>query len=58
MTATVTVDVIRRVRDDQFRVDASDGPQVLPVLVNDPFRRQLFGPRSNHRCHAHRKAER
>ena len=35
MTETVNVEVIRRVRDDQFRVDAEDGPQVLPVLVND-----------------------
>ena len=37
MTETVNVEVIRRVRDDQFRVDAEDGPQVLPVLVNDLF---------------------
>ncbi|MEX2315946.1 MAG: beta-propeller domain-containing protein [Pirellulales bacterium] len=37
MTGTVTVDVIRRVRDDQFRVDAADGPQSLPVLANDLF---------------------
>jgi Beta propeller domain/Bacterial Ig domain len=37
MTATVTVEVIRRVRDDQFRVDAADGPQALSVLVNDLF---------------------
>ncbi|MCH2130982.1 MAG: beta-propeller domain-containing protein, partial [Pirellulaceae bacterium] len=37
MTETVNVEVIRRVRDDQFRVDAEDGPQVLAVLVNDLF---------------------
>jgi len=37
MTETVNVEVIRRVRDDQFRVDAEDGPQVLPVLINDLF---------------------
>jgi len=37
MTETVSVEVIRRVRDDQFRVDSDDGPQVLPVLVNDLF---------------------
>ncbi len=37
MTATVTVEVIRRVRDDHFRVDATDGTQALPVLVNDLF---------------------
>ncbi len=44
MTATVSVEVIRRVRDDQFRVDAADGPQVLPVLVNDPFGADYSGP--------------
>ena len=44
MTATVKVQVIRRVRDDQFRVDAADGPQVLPVLVNDPFGADYSGP--------------
>lgn len=44
MTATVTVSVIRRVRDDQFRVDAADGPQVLPVLANDPFGADYTGP--------------
>jgi uncharacterized secreted protein with C-terminal beta-propeller domain len=44
MTATVSVDVIRRVRDDQFRVDAADGPQVLPLLVNDPFGADYSGP--------------
>ncbi len=37
MSATVTVEVIRRVRDDHFRVDAADGMQSLPVLVNDLF---------------------
>jgi uncharacterized secreted protein with C-terminal beta-propeller domain len=36
-TAGVAVEVIRRVRDDQFRVDAEDGQQRLPVLVNDLF---------------------
>jgi uncharacterized secreted protein with C-terminal beta-propeller domain len=37
MTTAVNVEVIRRVRDDQFRVDAADGTQALPVLVNDLF---------------------
>jgi len=37
MTATVEVEVIRRVRDDVFRVDSADGTQSLPVLVNDLF---------------------
>jgi len=37
MTTTVSVNVIRRVRDDHFRVDAADGTQALPVLVNDLF---------------------
>ena len=37
MTETVNVEVIRRVRDDLFRVDAADGTQALPVLVNDLF---------------------
>ncbi len=36
-TQTVTVEVIRRLRDDEFRVDSDDGAQVLPVLVNDLF---------------------
>ncbi|MEQ8846575.1 beta-propeller domain-containing protein [Botrimarina sp.] len=36
-TETVSVDVIRRVRDDLFRVDQADGQQALPVLVNDLF---------------------
>ncbi|TWT96036.1 Beta propeller domain protein [Botrimarina colliarenosi] len=36
-TETVVVNVIRRVRDDKFRVDAADGAQTLPVLVNDLF---------------------
>jgi hypothetical protein len=44
MTATVSVEVIRRVRDDQFRVDAEDGPQALPVLVNDLFGANYSGP--------------
>lgn len=35
MVETVTVEVIRRVRDDQFRVDGDDSTQHLPVLVND-----------------------
>lgn len=35
MTETVSVEVIRRVRDDLFRVDAVDGATALPVLVND-----------------------
>ena len=29
--------MIRRVRDDLFRVDQADGEQALPVLVNDLF---------------------
>jgi Big-like domain-containing protein len=44
MTATVSVEVIRRVRDDVFRVDAADGPQSLPVLVNDLFGANYSGP--------------
>jgi uncharacterized secreted protein with C-terminal beta-propeller domain len=44
MTATVTMEVIRRVRDDQFRVDAEDGTQSLPVLVNDLFGANYQGP--------------
>lgn len=36
-TETVTVEVVRLVRDDEFRVDSADGPQALPVLVNDLF---------------------
>ncbi|HJQ78772.1 MAG TPA: Ig-like domain-containing protein, partial [Lacipirellulaceae bacterium] len=44
MTATVSVEIIRRVRDDQFRVDAADGPQALPVLVNDLFGANYAGP--------------
>ncbi|MGI9455637.1 MAG: Ig-like domain-containing protein, partial [Aeoliella sp.] len=37
MSETVSVEVIRRVRDDSFRVDSADGTQSLPVLVNDLF---------------------
>ena len=44
MTARSSVEVIRRVRDDQFRVDAADGPQALPVLVNDLFGANYSGP--------------
>lgn len=44
MTTTATVQVIRRVRDDQFRVDAVDGPTALPVLVNDLFGADYVGP--------------
>ncbi len=44
MSASVSVEVIRRVRDDQFRVDAADGPQALPVLVNDLFGANYSGP--------------
>lgn len=44
MTGTVTAQVIRRVRDDQYRVDAADGPQSLPVLVNDLFGANYAGP--------------
>ncbi|MEX2171752.1 MAG: beta-propeller domain-containing protein [Pirellulales bacterium] len=44
MTTTVTVEVIRRVRDDEFRVDAEDGQQSLPVLVNDLFGANYSGP--------------
>ena len=36
-TQTVSIEVIRRVRDDEFRVDSDDGTQTLPVLVNDLF---------------------
>lgn len=44
MTATVQVEVIRRVRDDLFRVDSVDGAQTLPVLVNDLFGADYSGP--------------
>ena len=44
MTGTVSVEVIRRVRDDEYRVDAADGPQALPVLVNDLFGANYSGP--------------
>ncbi|MCA9240011.1 MAG: beta-propeller domain-containing protein, partial [Planctomycetales bacterium] len=44
MTATATVQVIRRVRDDQFRVDTDDGQQRLPVLVNDLLGADYAGP--------------
>ena len=44
MTGTVSVEVIRRVRDDTFRVDAADGPQTLPVLANDLFGANYSGP--------------
>jgi hypothetical protein len=35
--ATVSVAVIRRVRDDRFHVEAGSGDNKLPVLVNDLF---------------------
>jgi uncharacterized secreted protein with C-terminal beta-propeller domain len=35
--ATVTVTVIRRVRDDRFHVEAGSRTNVLPVLANDLF---------------------
>ncbi len=35
--ATVSVAVIRRVRDDRFHVEADSGPNELAVLVNDLF---------------------
>jgi uncharacterized secreted protein with C-terminal beta-propeller domain len=44
MTATTTVEVIRRVRDDQFRVDVVDGQTELPVLVNDLLGADYLGP--------------
>lgn len=44
MTTTVAVEVIRRVRDDRFRVDGVDGPQTLPVLANDLFGADYAGP--------------
>lgn len=44
MTATVNVEVIRRVRDDQFRVNSADGEQQLPVLVNDLLGANYLGP--------------
>lgn len=44
MTATVNVEVIRRVRDDVFRVDSADGATQLPVLVNDLFGADYTGP--------------
>ncbi len=37
MQSTVTVDVIRRVRDDAFRVDVNSDDNSLPVVVNDLF---------------------
>ncbi len=44
MSGTVSVEVIRRVRDDTFRVDAADGTQTLPVLANDLFGANYSGP--------------
>ena len=37
MQETVQVQVIRRVRDDQYYVEADSNENVLPVLVNDLF---------------------
>lgn len=37
MQTTISIHVIRRVRDDQFRVDAEGGIEPLAVLVNDLF---------------------
>ena len=45
MQATVGVHVIRRVRDDQFRVDQAAGGENLPVLVNDLFGADYQGAR-------------
>jgi hypothetical protein len=36
-TATVSVTVLRRLRDDRFHVSISSQENVLPVLVNDDF---------------------
>ncbi|MGI9427496.1 MAG: beta-propeller domain-containing protein, partial [Bythopirellula sp.] len=45
MQTTVSVHVIRRVRDDLFRVDPEAADQSLPVLVNDLFNADYQGPR-------------
>jgi uncharacterized secreted protein with C-terminal beta-propeller domain len=45
MQATVSVHVIRRVRDDQFRVDQNAVGEELPVLVNDLFGADYQGTR-------------
>jgi uncharacterized secreted protein with C-terminal beta-propeller domain len=44
MTTTVTVHVIRRVRDDVFRVEADSNANPLAVLVNDLFGANYTGP--------------
>jgi len=43
METSVQVQVIRRVRDDHFRVDAESSSETLPVLVNDLFGADYFG---------------
>jgi uncharacterized secreted protein with C-terminal beta-propeller domain len=45
MQASVQVQVIRRVRDDQFRVPGDSGGEALPVLVNDLFGADYRGER-------------
>lgn len=45
MQATVDVHVIRRVRDDQFRVDHDSANKTLPLLVNDLFGADYQGAR-------------
>jgi hypothetical protein len=45
MQATVQVQVIRRVRDDQFRVEGDAVAEPLPVLVNDLFGADYRGAR-------------
>ena len=45
MQTTVYVEVIRRVRDDHFRVDQNATTVMLPVLVNDLFGADYAGSR-------------
>jgi len=45
MQTTVAVHVIRRVRDDQFRVEGDAVGEALPVLVNDLFGADYVGAR-------------
>ncbi|MHC4178455.1 MAG: beta-propeller domain-containing protein [Planctomycetota bacterium] len=43
MQRTIRVNVIRRVRDDVFRVEPDSRENALPVLVNDLFGADYFG---------------
>ncbi|MCA9185301.1 MAG: hypothetical protein KDA99_06760 [Planctomycetales bacterium] len=45
MEATGSIEVIRRVRDDVYRVDPDSTPTDLPLLANDGFGTDYFGAR-------------